>query len=41
MYWISLLKDTDYIDLTSYESLFKDAEELNKILFSILKKDKN
>lgn len=38
MYWISLLKDTDYIDLTSYESLFIETEELSKILFSILKK---
>ena len=36
-YWLSLLKDTDYIDESIFQSLFKDADELGKILFSILK----
>lgn len=36
-YWLSLLKDTDYIDIESYESIFKDVDEISKILFSILK----
>jgi len=36
-YWISLLKDTAYIDEKSYQSLYQDAEEISKILFSILK----
>lgn len=37
-FWISLLKDTDFISIELYESLFKDADELSKIMFSILKK---
>jgi len=37
-YWLTLLKDTEFIDKDTYESIFKDADELAKILFSILKK---
>ncbi len=37
-YWLRLMKDTDYISLEQYESLNKDAEEISKILFAILKK---
>lgn len=37
-YWLTLLDDTDFIDQKTYESVFKDADELAKILFSILKK---
>lgn len=37
-YWLSLLKDTDYIDLKVYESIFQDVYEIGKILFAILKK---
>ena len=36
-YWLSLLKDTGYIDEERYDSLHKAADELAKILFSILK----
>ena len=36
-YWLSLLKDTDYIDPATYDKLFSLADELAKILFSILK----
>jgi four helix bundle protein len=36
-YWLSLLKDTGYIDLKSFESIYEDADEIAKILFSILK----
>ena len=36
-YWLSLLKDTGYIDAKSYDSIHTDADELAKILFSILK----
>ena len=32
-YWLSLLKDTK-----SFDSIYRDAEEISKILFSILKK---
>jgi len=37
-YWLSLLKDTDYISEKSFESMHADADEIAKILFSILKK---
>lgn len=36
-YWLSLLKDTGYLDATVADSMMKDADELSKILFSILK----
>ncbi len=36
-YWLSLLKDTGYIDDKIFQSIFNDADELGKILFSILK----
>lgn len=37
-YWLSLLKDTGYLDEASFASIHADADELGKILFSILKK---
>lgn len=37
-YWLSLLKDTKYIDTKSFDSIYRDADEISKILFSILKK---
>ncbi|MGF1675311.1 MAG: four helix bundle protein [Rivularia sp. (in: cyanobacteria)] len=37
-YWISLLKDTGYFDEKSFRSIYEDADEIGKILFSILKK---
>ena len=36
-YWLSLLKNTDYLTQKEYESLFADADEIAKMLFSILK----
>lgn len=36
-YWLNLLKDTEFINEKAFESLFKEADELAKILFSILK----
>lgn len=36
-YWLSLLRDTGYIETKSFESIYNDADELAKILFSILK----
>ncbi|WP_115900614.1 four helix bundle protein [Tenacibaculum gallaicum] len=36
-YWLSLLKDSEEIDKNEYEKLFKKADEISKILFSILK----
>ena len=36
-YWLDLLKDTGYISEERHETLFGAADELAKILFSILK----
>ncbi|NEM96322.1 four helix bundle protein [Pontibacter burrus] len=36
-YWLSLLRDTNYLDGLVTESMLKDVDELSKILFSILK----
>lgn len=36
-YWLSLMKDTDYINEEQFTSLHHDADEIAKILFSILK----
>ncbi len=37
-YWLSLLKDTDYVSEKSFESMRTVADEIAKILLSILKK---
>jgi len=36
-YWLSLLKDTNFIEESVFQSIFEDADELGKILLSILK----
>ena len=36
-YWLRFLKDTDYIEKHSFESMLYDCNEICKILFSILK----
>jgi four helix bundle protein len=36
-YWLSLLKDTDYIDTKLYDSLVFDCKELISILVSTIK----
>ena len=36
-YWIRLLRDTEYFDITTADSLLKDINELLKILSRILK----
>lgn len=36
-YWLSLLKDSDYINVQEANRLINDADELSKIMFSILK----
>lgn len=36
-YWLSLLKDTDYIEEKAFQSAFKDADEIGAMLFSILR----
>jgi len=37
-YWLSLMKETKFIDGELYDSLFTDVDELSKILFAILKR---
>ena len=36
-YWLSLLKDTSYIDDSLYKDIFAEADEIGKMLFSIIK----
>ncbi len=36
-YWLSLLKDTGYFEEKAFTSIYQDAEEIAKILYSILK----
>lgn len=40
-YWLRLLKDTDYIRQTEFDSLHAEAYELRKIMASILKTTKS
>ena len=37
-YWLSLLKDTKFIEANRYNDLFIDTDEIAKILYTILKK---
>lgn len=37
-YWLSLLKDTEYIEQKAFNSIYQDADEVGRIIFSILKK---
>ena len=37
IYWIDLLYKTDYLTETQYNSMFRDAEELRKLLSSATK----
>jgi four helix bundle protein len=36
-YWLSLLKDSGYLNENVHAEMFADADELGKILFSIVK----
>lgn len=36
-FWLNLLKDTDYIDITSFNSMTNDCKELIAILVSSIK----
>lgn len=36
-YWFSLLKDTYYIEKETYKDIFSKADEIGRLLFSILK----
>ena len=37
-YWLSLLRDANYIEASKANTYIEDADELSKIMFSILKK---
>lgn len=39
-YWLSLLKDSEVIDVKSYQSIYQDVVEISKILCSIVKTQK-
>jgi len=39
-YWLMLLKDSEYIDEKSFESIHQDSAELIKLLISIVKTTK-
>ena len=39
-YWLMLLKDSEYIDEKSFESIHKDCDELIRLLVSIVKTTK-
>ena len=36
-YWLSLLKDTNYIDSDTFERMHTSADEISKMLFAIIK----
>lgn len=36
-YWLSLLKDTGYINETAFDSIDNDAQEISKMLWNIIK----
>jgi len=40
-YWLNLLKDSEYIDIKSYNSIHQDCSELIKLLASIVKSSKD
>jgi four helix bundle protein len=40
VYWLMLLKDTDYISVKEFNSIHADAEELVKLIASIVKTTK-
>jgi len=40
LYWLRLLKDSEYITILEFESVFPNAEELVRILVSIVKTTK-
>lgn len=36
-YWLNLLKDTNYLTIKNFNSIHADADEIGKILFTILR----
>lgn len=40
-YWLELLRETEYLDQTAFESLHNDCEELLKLLTAIIKSSRS
>ena len=40
LYWLELLKETDYLTQQQFESLYKDADEVMSIITSIIRTTK-
>ena len=40
-YWLEILKETEYIDNVSFESIYADCQEILKILMAITKNQKS
>ncbi len=40
IYWLRLLQATDYLEKQDFDSLFNDADELGKLLYTIIKSSK-
>lgn len=36
-YWLSLLRDTGYVDSKTYSNIYQDVDEIAKLLLGILK----
>jgi len=41
MYWLELLKETDYLAVNEFDSIYQDARELLKLIRSIVLTSKN
>lgn len=41
MYWLELLKETDYLTANEFDSIYQDANELLKLIRSIILTSKN
>ena len=41
MYWLELLKETDYLTINEFDSMYRDADELLKLIRSIIITAKN
>ena len=39
-YWLRLLRETDYLSPTEFQSIFSDCQELERLLISIVKTSK-
>jgi len=40
-YWLKLLRSTEYINENIFQSLYKDADEIGKVLYRVIKNTKS